>query len=103
DFAGLQMKGGTIVLLGGAEVRTGAWMVRGTIISLAPLRLLPTFSFACDYQPTFVRLYARHLLPLGFAIPCEDQGGTYQRYTGDVAVPGKGEILVWKPHGAPSP
>ena len=26
DFAGLQMKGGTIFLLGGAEIRTGAWM-----------------------------------------------------------------------------
>ena len=44
DFAGLQMKGGTIFLLGGAEIRTGAWMIRGTIVSLAPLRLLPTFA-----------------------------------------------------------
>ena len=34
DFAGLQMKGGTIFLLGGAEIRTGAWMIRGTIVSL---------------------------------------------------------------------
>ena len=53
DFAGLQMKGGTIVLMGGAEIRTGAWMVRGTIVSLKPLRLLPTFSYACAYNPTF--------------------------------------------------
>ena len=29
DFAGLQMKGGTIVLRSGAEIRTGAWMIRG--------------------------------------------------------------------------
>ena len=42
--AGLQMKGGTIVLRSGAELRTGAWMVRGTIISLAPIPLMPTFS-----------------------------------------------------------
>jgi formylmethanofuran dehydrogenase subunit C len=99
DFAGLQMKGGTIVLMGGAEIRTGAWMIRGTIISLVPIRLLPTFSFACAYQPTFLRMYARHLLPLGFAIPCAEQDGTYQRFTGDVSVPGKGEILVWQPRG----
>jgi formylmethanofuran dehydrogenase subunit C len=59
DFAGLQMKGGTIVLMGGAEIRTGAWMVRGTIVSLTPLRLLPTFAFACAYNPTFLRLYGR--------------------------------------------
>ena len=94
DFAGLQMKGGTIVLLGGAEIRTGAWMVRGTIISTKPLRLLPTFSYACTYNPTFLRLYARHLKTLGVSIPHDGSDGLYQRYTGDTAVPGKGEILV---------
>src|SRR5207249_4181455 len=61
DFAGLQMKGGTIFLLSGAELRTGAWMMRGTIVSLAPLPLLPTFSSACAYNPTFLRLYAKHM------------------------------------------
>jgi formylmethanofuran dehydrogenase subunit C len=100
DFAGLQMKGGTIFLLGGAEIRTGAWMVRGTIVSLAPLRLLPTFSYACAYNPTFLRLYSRFLQPLGFSIPLESRDGAYRRYTGDAAVPGKGEILVWQPHTA---
>lgn len=94
DFAGLQMKGGTIVLMGGAEARTGAWMVRGTIVSLAPLRLLPTFAPACDYNPAFLRLYAAHLRPHGFSIPLD---GAYRRYVGDAAVPGKGELLVWQP------
>jgi formylmethanofuran dehydrogenase subunit C len=97
DFAGLQMKGGTIVLRQGAELRTGAWMIRGTIVSLTPIRLMPTFSYAATYHPTFLRLYARHLGTLGFTIPFEDQDGAYQRYTGDASVPGKGEILVWKP------
>lgn len=97
DFAGLQMKGGTLVLLGGAELRTGAWMMRGTIVSLKPLRLLPTFSSACVYQPPFWRVYARQLATLGFSLPVEAQDGAYQRYAGDAAVPGKGEILVWQP------
>ncbi len=100
DFAGLQMKGGTIVLMGGAEIRTGAWMVRGTIVCLKPVRLLPTFALACTYNPTFLRLYARSLRGAGFDIPCEEQQGGYQRYTGDTAVPGKGEILVWQPDDA---
>jgi formylmethanofuran dehydrogenase subunit C len=100
DFAGLQMKGGTIFLLQGAEIRTGAWMVRGTIVSLVPLRLLPTFSSACSYNPTFLRVYAKHLRTLGFSIPGEVQDGSYQRYTGDTSVPGKGEILVWQPHAS---
>ena len=98
DFAGLQMKGGTIFLLGGAEIRTGAWMIRGTIVSLAPIPLLPTFAYDCTYTPPFLRLYAKHLRTLGLSIPCEVQAGAYQRYSGDASVPGKGEILVWKPH-----
>jgi formylmethanofuran dehydrogenase subunit C len=100
DFAGLQMKGGTLVLGGGAEVRTGAWMVRGTIVCLKPIRLMPTFAYACAYQPTFLRLYAKYLAPLGFALPCDEQAGAYQRYSGDASVPGKGEILVWQPRPA---
>src|SRR5262249_5628580 len=94
DFAGLQMKGGTIFLLDGAEIRTGAWMARGTIVSFKPIPLLPTFSNACAYHPTFLRLYAKHLQTLGLTIPLD---GTYQRYTGDASVPGKGEILIRQP------
>jgi formylmethanofuran dehydrogenase subunit C len=100
DFAGLQMKGGSIFLLGGSEIRTGAWMIRGTIVSLRPIRLLPTFAYACTYTPTFLRVYAKHLQALGFSIPAGGSDGGYQRYTGDAAVPGKGEILMWQPHGA---
>ena len=96
DFAGLQMKGGTIFLMGGAEIRAGAWMIRGTIVSLGPIRLLPTFAYACKYNPTFLRMYAKQLAPFGFSIPYANQQGTYRRYTGDACVPGKGELLLWQ-------
>jgi len=75
-------------------------MVRGTIICLKPVRLLPTFSYACAYNPPFLRLYAKSLRAMGFSIPYEDHAGSYQRYTGDTSVPGKGEILVWRPHAS---
>lgn len=91
DFAGLQMKGGTLVLMSGAELRTGAWMQRGSIVSLAPLRLMPTFAPACTYSPTFLRLYARQLATHGFALPLNG----YTRYTGDSSAFGKGELLVY--------
>lgn len=100
DFAGLQMRGGTIILGAGAELRTGAWMIRGTIVSLAPIPLLPTFSYAATYNPTFMRLYAKHLSTLGVTVPFGDPDGSYQRYTGDASVPGRGEILIWKPAGS---
>src|SRR5262245_17862279 len=97
DFAGLQMKGGTLVLMGGAEVRTGAWMVRGTIVCLKPVRLLPTLAACCTYDPAFVRVFARPLGKLGVDIPLGPDAGTYQRFMGDAAVPGKGEVLFWQP------
>ena len=96
DFAGLQMKGGTIFMLKGAEIRTGAWMIRGTIVSLAAIPLLPTFAFDCHANPVFLGLYARHLATLGISIPYRDEDGVYKCYSGDSAVPGKGEILVWQ-------
>jgi formylmethanofuran dehydrogenase subunit C len=85
--------------LSGAEIRTGAWMMRGTIVSMKPLRLLPTFSYACTYQPQFMQLYAKHLHSLRFVIPHDDIAGSFQRYSGDTSVPGKGEILIWQPRG----
>jgi formylmethanofuran dehydrogenase subunit C len=100
DFTGMEMRGGTIVLLGGAELNTGAWMVRGTIVSVKPIDLLPGFLYSSTYHPTFVRVYARYLATLGLTLPYEDRDGTYQRYTGDTAVPGKGEILIWRPETA---
>jgi formylmethanofuran dehydrogenase subunit C len=100
DFAGLQMKGGTLILRSGAELRTGAWMNRGTIVSLKPIPLLPTFAYAATYTPEFLRLYAKHLAAHGIVLPCDEGDGAYQRYTGDAAVPGKGEILVWRPRAS---
>ena len=97
DFAGLQMKGGTLVLMSGAEQRTGAWMQRGTIISLKPLKLMPTFAEACLYTPSFLGVYAKHLSAFGFSLPLNTTGG-YRRHIGDCSVPGKGEILVWHPN-----
>jgi formylmethanofuran dehydrogenase subunit C len=97
DFAGLEMKGGTIVLASGAELRTGAWMMRGTIVSLKPIALLPTFSAAALYNPTFLRLIARQLRAFGLSLPVDEDAGGYRRYNGDSCVPGRGEILVWEP------
>ena len=91
------MKGGTIFLCSGAEIRTGAWMFRGTIVSLTPIQLLPTFAYSCAYNPTFLRIYAKFLQKLGVTIPVDSTEGSYLRYTGDSSVPGKGEIFVWQP------
>ena len=70
------------------------------IVSLAPIQLMPTFTYACAYNPTFLNLYAKHLMGLGCVLPYLPEDGAYRRYTGDTSVPGKGEIFVWSPHPA---
>jgi formylmethanofuran dehydrogenase subunit C len=97
DSDQIELHGGTIILCKGAEIRTGAWMFRGTIVSLAPITLLPTFSGASAYNSTSLRIYAKHLQKLGVRIPVDSSEGFYVRYSGDSAVPGKGEIFVWQP------
>lgn len=97
DFTGLQMKGGTIVLLQGAEIRTGAWMNRGTIISLKPLAMMPTFARSTEYTPPFMALLAKQLSQHGMQLPCDSGEGVYRFYSGDLSVPGKGELFVWQP------
>ena len=92
DFTGLQMKGGTIVLGDGAEIRTGAWMNRGTIISLKTLEVMPTFGLATrHFTPPFMPLLAKALAPEGITLP---ENKSFDLYNGDLAVPGRGELLV---------
>jgi hypothetical protein len=56
--------------------------------------------YAATYNPSFLRLYAKHLRTLGITIPSDPKDGGYQRYTGDTSIPGRGEILVWKPNAS---
>ena len=44
-----------------------------------------------------MNVYAKHLKALGITLPFAASEGTYQRFAGDLSVPGKGEILVWQP------
>ena len=51
------------------------------------------------YNPAFVNFYARQLRDtLSLPIPFAAAEGSYERYCGDASVPGKGEVLIWRPH-----
>ena len=82
---------------GGAEIRTGAWMNRGTIVSMKPLQMMPTFEFASDRDPTFLSDYAGKVKEFGIDLPHTASDGSFRLYSGDLAVSDKGEILVWQP------
>jgi formylmethanofuran dehydrogenase subunit C len=97
DYAGLQMKGGTLCLLGGAGVHPGTWMTRGTVISLTPAELTPTFTHNYDGIPVVLQLLARNLATRGVLLPVDERAGRYRQYSGDFRAPGRGEIFVWQP------
>ena len=83
--------------MSGAEIRTGAWMNRGTIISMKPLQMMPTFEVASDKAPTFLSDYANKMKEHGINLPSAATEGSFLHYTGDLSVSDKGEILIWQP------
>ena len=94
DFAGVNMLAGTIIVLGELGWRSGAGMRRGSIVSMRDARLLPTFTYACTYHPTYLRLFLIHLE--GFGLPVQDIhiDGMYRRWSGDSIELNRGEILL---------
>ena len=96
DFTGVNMLAGSIIVLGQLGWRTGAGLVRGSIISMHEAELLPTFSYACTYQPTFLRLYLLHLQELGLPVEAAQITGLYRRWSGDSVQLNRGEILLYQ-------
>ena len=107
--AGYDFLAGTILIGGSAGPRLGAGTRRGTIVLSRATRcaestsrsagttqppLPPTFRRAGRYQPTFLRLLARHLAQFDFPFSCDDAAAQYETYVGDLLTVGKGEILV---------
>jgi formylmethanofuran dehydrogenase subunit C len=100
EFAGTRMIAGSILVFGQLGARSGAGMKRGTIVTWGgpTEELLPTFRYACVYQPAFMRYYLRRLQAWGLPVADEQVAGFYRRYVGDINTIGKGEILVYDQH-----
>ncbi|KXA95046.1 hypothetical protein AKJ65_02715 [candidate division MSBL1 archaeon SCGC-AAA259E19] len=96
NFAGNRMTGGTIICYGDFGDRPGAGMDRGTLIAYNPPELLPTFKYNSTYNPNFLRVLLQELEKYDLPIEKKHITGSYERYSGDLAALGKGEVLVWK-------
>ncbi len=96
DFAGLQMKGGTIILQQAPRSAPAPGCSAARSSRSSRCKLMPTFAESGRFNPTFVSVYAKHLQQWGIELPHRDESGSYTRYAGDRAIPGKGEILVWQ-------
>jgi formylmethanofuran dehydrogenase subunit C len=94
--AGRATIAGTVVIFGAAGADVGQWSKRGTVVALGSVTVPPTYRYACTYRPQYLDLLLRHLeerhrLRAGQA----RDTGLFQRYSGDLAELGAGEILVW--------
>ena len=93
---GIGMIAGTVVVFGKAGPGAGRFLKRGSIVALASIEPPATFRYACTYRPPHVGLLLRYLRDRA-GVPVADRyvAGKYERYSGDLAELGKGEILQW--------
>jgi len=93
---GTGMIAGTVVVFGKTEPGAGRFLKRGSIVAFEPMERPATFRYACTYRPPHVALLLRYLRAHA-AVPVADRhvAGRYERYSGDLAEIGKGEILQW--------
>lgn len=96
DFAGVNMIAGSVLVFGEPGIRCGAGMKRGTVglLGVSTADILPSFRYACTYQPTFLRVYLRKLIQSGLPVPAGLLEASYRRYCGDFLELGKGELLT---------
>jgi len=92
DYAGGRMVAGTIVLRGGAGRYAGYGNRRGSLIFAdKPRHLMPTYVDSGVMEFDFLRLLETWLREQGLRIRL---GGRARRLMGDMAVLGKGEMLI---------
>jgi len=93
---GIGMIAGTVVVFGKAGPGAGRFLKRGSIVALGPIDRPGTFRYACTYRPPHVGLLLRYLRGrAGVEVAERYVAGRYERYSGDLAELGKGEILRW--------
>ena len=90
------MIAGTVVVFGKAGPGAGRFLKRGSIVALGAIDRPATFRYACTYRPPHVGLLLRYLRGRAdVAVTDRVLDGRYERYSGDLAELGKGEILQW--------
>jgi formylmethanofuran dehydrogenase subunit C len=96
DYCASRMLAGTIAVWGPVGRFPGMAMKRGTLLLRDAPALLPTFSDSGRQPLGFLSLLVRswRALPGRFAT-IADSEAQVQRYMGDLANDGRGEILVW--------
>lgn len=94
DYLASRMIAGTIAVLGSVGRLPGYAMRRGTILLLTPSDLPVTFNNCGVYPLTFLTLLMRSWKTLPGRFSSLPESTRVQRFMGDLAADGKGEILL---------
>jgi formylmethanofuran dehydrogenase subunit C len=93
DYPASRMIAGTMIVLGPTGRLPAYLMRRGTLILAEGAALSPTFLPCGKFELAFAAMLAEHLKRESRAAARLLRGG-FERYAGDMAVTGKGEVLV---------
>ncbi len=94
--AGFSMLAGTIVALGNVGAEAGLLNRRGSVVAFGTVSPVPTYRYACEYRPHWLRTVLRRLRTVyGFKVTDAQVEGRFRRYSGDFAELARGEILAW--------
>jgi formylmethanofuran dehydrogenase subunit C len=102
DGFGRSLVAGSLVALGPVGRHAGMGMKRGTLVLLQENepQLPPSFVPTGRYRFPFLTVYLRQLAAWGFPAPGWVLTAAFERYNGDLADGGQGEILVADGAGA---
>lgn len=96
DYCASRIHAGTVIVMGRAGSYPAAGMRRGSLIlAKKPARLSATFKNCGDLKMQFLRLLFTQLANMGDDLASfRQQRPTARRFSGDLALGGKGEILI---------
>lgn len=85
---------GTLIVFGDVAEPAGRWSKRASLIGMSHVTVPAGYAYACNYQPGFVRVLLAHLRrTYAFPVSPEVLPTSFERYCGDFAELGRGEIL----------
>lgn len=96
DYCGAQILAGTILVFGTAGDFSGLGMKRGTIIlGRRPKQIIASFNSSGILKMQFLRILFRHLArSYPNLTELKRHGPICERYCGDLAIGGKGELMI---------
>lgn len=88
---------GTVLVSGDIAGAAGRWSKRASVIALGEATIPATYRFACTFRPPHVALLLTYIKKtcgeFGGRVPAEHVSGRFDRFSGDHAESGAGEIL----------